>query len=375
MVDLAVKNMLYDKLRFLITVAGVAFAVMLVFVQTGLFFGLLDKSTITIQHFDAELWVTSKNTPNIDFAHAFPENYVQRVRSVPGVARADNLIVQFMIITLPSGAEESTVVYAMEDFQRWNFPWKVLEGNLSDLRRGKYMFMDDSAGKRFGKFSVGDYREVIGQRLKIIGRTKEALSFTTTPVSFVDYRVAQDLSPSFLNARTTYILVKLLPGADINQVKNEIQRRLPYNDVHTKEAWITKTKTYWTSNTGIGINMILTVFLGCLVGIVVVAQTLYTSTMEHIKEFATVKAIGGSNKDIYLILAKQSIIAAITGFVMGYIPAYFLAPIVAKIDLKLIIDTQLIVIVFVGTVLLCLSAAIISFRKVASVDPALVFRG
>jgi putative ABC transport system permease protein len=222
------------------------------------------------------LWVTSKNTPNIDFAHAFPENYVQRVRSVPGVARADNLIVQFMIITLPSGAEESTVVYAMEDFQRWNFPWKILEGNLSDLRRGRYMFMDDSASKRFGKFSVGEYREVIGQRLKIIGRTKEALSFTTTPVSFVDYRVAQELSPSFLNARTTYILVKLLPGANIDQVKNEIQRRLPYNDVHTKNEWITKTKTYWTSSTGIGINMILTVFLGCLVGIVVVAQTLYT---------------------------------------------------------------------------------------------------
>jgi putative ABC transport system permease protein len=97
--------------------------------------------------------------------------------------------------------------------------------------------------------------------------------------------------------------------------------------------------------------------------------------MEHIKEFATVKAIGGSNKDIYLILAKQSVIAAVTGFVMGYIPAYLLAPLVAKIDLKLIIDPQLIAIVFVGTVILCLAAAIISFRKVASVDPALVFRG
>lgn len=375
MVDLAIKNMLHDKLRFLITVSGVAFAVMLVFVQTGLFFGLLDKSTITIQNLDAELWVVSKNTPNIDFAHAFPETYVQRVRSIPGIARADNLIVQFMIITLPTGAEETTVVYALEDFKRWQFPWKVLEGNLSDLRRGMYMFMDDSASKRFGAFSVGEYREIIGQRLKIIGRTQEALSFTTTPVSFVDYRVAQQLSPSFLQGRTTYILVKLAPGADIIKVKNEIQRRLPYNDVHTKDEWITQTKDYWVSSTGIGINMILTVFLGCLVGVVVVAQTLYTSTMEHLKEFATVKAIGGSNKDIYLILAKQSAIAAVTGFVMGYIPAYFLGPLVAKLDLKLIIDLQLVIIVFIGTVLLCLTAAMISFRKVASVDPALVFRG
>ncbi len=63
--------------------------------------------------------------------------------------------------------------------------------------------------------------------------------------------------------------------------------------------------------------MYITVFLGCLVGIVVVAQTLYTSTMEHIKEFGTVKAIGGGNGDIYRILGKQATIAAVAGFVAG----------------------------------------------------------
>ncbi len=81
-----------------ITVAGVAFAVTLVLVQVGLFLGLLDNATVTIEHIDADLWVTSRNTPNVDFAHAFPETRVQRVRSVPGVERADNLIVQFMNI-------------------------------------------------------------------------------------------------------------------------------------------------------------------------------------------------------------------------------------------------------------------------------------
>ena len=95
MVDLATKNLLHDKLRFLITVAGVAFAVTLVFVQVGLFLGLLDNASITIDHIDADLWVTSRNTPNVDFAHAFPETAVQRVRSMPGVERADNLIVWF----------------------------------------------------------------------------------------------------------------------------------------------------------------------------------------------------------------------------------------------------------------------------------------
>ena len=121
--------------------------------------------------------------------------------------------------------------------------------------------------------------------------------------------------------------------------------------------------------------MYITVFLGCLVGIVVVAQTLYTSTMEHMKEFGTVKAIGGGNRDIYRILGKQASIAAVVGFAARRRSCRTpCGPLIAKIDLKLIITPAFAAIVFVGTVAMCLGAAMISFRKVASIDPALVFR-
>lgn len=115
-------------------------------------------------------------------------------------------------------------------------------------------------------------------------------------------------------------------------------------------------------------------FLGCLVGVVVVAQTLYTSTMEHLREFGTVKAIGGSNLDIYRMLGQQASIAAVVGFVFGYVPAQLLKPVIAKADLKLIIAPELTATVFVGTFVLCLVSALVSFRKVARIDPALVFR-
>jgi len=374
-VDLATKSLLHDKLRFFITVSGVAFAVTLVFVQVGLFLGLMDNASLTIGQIDADLWVTSHNTPNVDFAHVFPETYVKRVRSIPGVEKADNLIVWFMNVNLPNGAVEGTEVYALEDFARWNFPHGVIEGNTSDLRRGPYFVLDDSAKKRWGAFGVGDYREILGRRLKIIGRTVNAKSFTTTPLTFMDFRLAQSVSESQLRGNTTYILVKLAPGADAVKIREEIRRRLPYNDVYTKSEWAQRSRSYWIDSTGLGLNMYITVFLGCLVGIVVVAQTLYTSTMEHLKEFGTVKAIGGGNRDIYLILGKQATIAAIAGFVLGALMAYAIAPAMAKIDLKLIIPTQFFAIVFVGSIVLCLSAAMISFRKVASIDPALVFRG
>jgi putative ABC transport system permease protein len=373
-VDLARKNLLHDKLRFLITVSGVAFAVTLVFVQVGLFMGLLDNASITIEHIDADLWVTSKNTPNVDFAQTFPETAVQRVRSVPGVERADNLIVWFMTVALPTGAKEGTLVYALEDFERWKFPWNVVEGDLTDLRRGNYLFLDDSAEKRFGEFRIGEYREVIGHRMKIIGRTRDALSFSTTPILFLDYRKAQEMSPDELSGNTTYVLVKLAAGADVDAVRREIKRRLPHNDIHTRAEWAARSRRYWVESTGLGLNLAMTVFLGCLVGIVVVAQTLYTSTMEHIKEFGTVKAIGGSNWDIYKILGEQATIAAIVGFALGGVMSWFLRPAMANIGLKLIISSSFAAMVGVGTLALCLAAAMISFRKVARIDPALVFR-
>jgi putative ABC transport system permease protein len=374
MVDLALKSLLHDRLRFVITVSGVAFAVTLVFVQVGLFLGLLDNASVTIDHIDADLWVTSRNTPNIDFSHTFPETRVDRVRSIPGVARADNLIIWFMQVNLPTGAQEGTEVYALEDFARWNLPWHVEAGNIEDLRRGDFMMVDRSAVKRFGPFRIGEYREVLGRRLQIIGRTREAQSFTTTPISFIDYRLAQELSPDLLQGLTTYILVKLEPGADTAAVRAEIARRLPYNDVYTKAAWAERSRGYWVASTGIGLNMYITVFLGCLVGVVVVAQTLYTSAMEHLKEFGTVKAIGGSNRDIYAILGKQAAIAAVLGFGFGWAQSSVLGPVMAGIGLKLIIPHIMLAWVFAGTVALCLLAAVVAFRKVAGIDPALVFR-
>src|SRR5215470_10644393 len=101
-VDLATKSLLHDKLRFVITVSGVAFAVALVFVQVGLFLGLMDNASLTIRHLD------------VDLSHTFDETYVKRVRSIPGVQRSDNLIIWFMNVALPTGAVEGTEVYALE---------------------------------------------------------------------------------------------------------------------------------------------------------------------------------------------------------------------------------------------------------------------
>jgi putative ABC transport system permease protein len=375
MIDLALKMLLDDKIRFAITVLGVGFAVALVLTQVGLFFGLLENASITIDKLDADLWVMARNTPNVDFANPFPESYVQRVRSIPGVARADNLIVWYAVVALPSGAKESVIYYGLEDFARWHFPWNVASGSVANLRRGRFVMLDDSAEHRFGQFRPGDHREFQGRRLKIIGKTREARSFTTSPMAFLDYQLAQTLSPEELDRRTTFIIVKLRPGVDAGAVLREIRRRLPYNDVYTKAEWAEVSRRYWIESTGLGLTIFLTVFLGALVGVVIVAQTLYASTTEHLPEYGVVKALGGRNGDICGIIAEQASFAAVLGFALGVALTHALGPTLAWLDMKLMLTPMLYATVFLGTQALCLGASTLSFRKIASLDPAIVFRG
>jgi len=374
MVDLALKMLLHERLRVAITVGGIAFAVMLVLLQAGLFGGLLANATCTIDQSAADLWITSRNTPNVDFANPFPESRLQRVRSTPGIARADNLIVAYMSITLPSGAQDRVLAYALEDFADWRLPWRLVEGDRDSFRRGRFFGLDTSASTRFGAIAVGDRREIMGKRLELVALSAEARSFSTTPIAFMDFRLAQDLSPYNLRGNTSYVLVRLERGAGIDTVRNELQRRLPFNDVLTRSEWAERTRAYWIKNTGLGINLAVTVFLGCLIGMAIVAQTLYAATLEHLKEFGTVKAIGGSNFDIYRLLLKQAAIAAVAGFCLGALPALAVRHFAAQGTLAFVITAPLLIAVFAGTLLLCAASAVISFRRVASIDPALVFR-
>ena len=375
MVDLALKMLIDDKARFLATVLGVGFAVALVLIQVGLFFGLLENASITIDKLDADLWVAARNTPNVDFGNPFPETHVQRVRSIPGVARADNLIVWYAVVSLPSGAKESVIYYGLDDFGRWKFPWNVVEGSSADLRRGRFVLLDESASRRFGPFSTGDEREFQGRRLKVIGRTRDARSFTTNPMAFIDYQLAQDLSPGELGGQTTFIIVKLEPWADIRSIRGEILRRLPYNDVHTKADWASISRRYWIESTGLGLTIFLTVSLGALVGVVIVAQTLYASTTEHLAEFGTIKALGGRDLDLYGLIGEQAMFAAAFGFTLGLALTFGLGPLLDRFDMKMTVSPTLAALVFVGTQVLCLSASVLSLRKVRRLDPAIVFRG
>ena len=136
-------------------------------------------------------------------------------------------------------------------------------------------------------------------------------------------------------------------------VAREIRRRLPYNDVYGQAEWAARSRGYWIESTGLGLTLFLTVTLGALVGVVIVAQTLYASTTEHLVEFGTVKALGGGNSTVYAIVAEQALFAAALGYGLALALAYGLAPLLARFDMKMIVSPTLAGLVFVGTQALC----------------------
>jgi putative ABC transport system permease protein len=374
MIDVALRILLHDRAKVAASVLGVAFSVALVLVQVGLFRGLLANATVTIERADADIWITSRNTPNVDFPHYFPDSYVQRVRSVPGVAQADNLLVAYVGMQLPTGAEETVLVYGLDSPTTWRLPWETVEGQPEDLRRGRTMLLDDSATRRCGAFRIGERREMFGQRLEIVGRTRGALSFTTMPIAFTSFTVAQGLEPGQFGGRTAYILVKLAPGAVAGEVVEELRRRLPYNDVHLRADWARRTRDYWIVNTGLGFNMALTVLLGIIVGVTVVSQTLYAATLDHTREFGMLKAIGAENGHVQRLIALQACFAALAGFALGIVPVFVLRALARGVGLDLVLTVELALTVLVAAIVLCLAASLLTFRRITRIDPALVFR-
>jgi len=174
--------------------------------------------------------------------------------------------------------------------------------------------------------------------------------------------------------QTTFVLVKLELGVNANEVVEKLREKMSGVDVYTKEQFSRKTRMYWSIQTGMGLGVGITVFLGFIVGTVVVGQTIYSSTMEHIREFGTLKAIGATNLDIYKIILQQAIINASIGYALGLLFTLLTKNLYERLGVVLILTPKLLISMFFITSIMCIISSFISIQKAAKVDPVIVFR-
>ncbi|MDH4100781.1 MAG: ABC transporter permease [Nitrospirota bacterium] len=371
----ALKTLLYDKVRSFITLLGVVFAVSLIFAQVGIYLGMMESSSMIIDNTRGDIWITSKNSKNFDFSQPFPEYLHFHVKGTEGVEWAEKIIVAWGIIKQETGGTEQVEIVGYNPDTLVGGPWQMKEGTPDAVKNGNFAIVDESAMKRLGDIKVGDYRDALWRRLEIVGISRGAKSFTTAPIVFTSYKIAQQLFGWIGPDNTVFIVAKVQPGQSVSTVVERLKARLHGVDVYSKEDFSRKTRLYWTIETGVGFSFMLTIAVSFLIGMLIVGQTIYNSTMEHIKEFGTLKALGATNFDIYKIIFSQALINALVGYLASLIITMLSVKLYSITDMVLVVNWQVNLAVLGLTMIMCSSAALVSVRKIKKIDPAILFRG
>ncbi len=373
MPPLAERNLFHDRIRLAVTLTGVVFAVVLIVVQLGLFEGFSQATTGLVDNSRADLWIVSKNVPYIEEGVPFSERKLFTVRATPGVAEAEKYIVHFSRWKRADGQEENVQVVGVNPDSSLGLPWNLAAGRVHDLNVDGSVIVDRIYLQKLGVQKLGDVGEINGHRARVVGFTQGLRTFTTAAYVFTSTRNALDYS-AYRDDQTTFILVKAQPGVRVEDLQRHLQARLTDVDVFTRQQFASMTRHYWMFTTGAGMAVLMAAGLGLLVGVVVVAQTIYSTTMDHLREFGTLKAMGATNGYIYKVILRQAAIAAVIGYAVGITVSVLVVHESVKGGANILLPWQLGVGMFVLTVAMCLVAAFVSINKVTKLDPAMVFR-
>lgn len=374
MPPLAQRNLFHDKVRLTVTLTGIVFAVVLIVVELGLFVGFTTTTSNLIDSSGADLWVASKNVPYIEQGVPFSERKLYQVRAVPGVAEAQKFLTRWTQWKQPNGHQESVQIVGFNPDSTLGRPWNLVEGRVQDLKAPDAVIVDEVYKQKLGVTRIGEMFEVGGHRARVVGFTRGIRAFTTSPYVFTTFKRAQDYT-STPEDQTTYILVKAAPGADLAQIRHGILGEVRSVEVFTGSQFSRMTQEYWMFTTGAGVAVLLAALLGLVVGFVVVAQTIYATTVDHLKEFGTLKAMGAPNSYVYRVIIKQAAISAVIGYVLGMIVSLFVVHASQKGGAAILLPLPMAVAMFFLTLLMCIGAALVSINKVTRLDPAMVFRG
>jgi putative ABC transport system permease protein len=373
MVSLARSTLFHDKVRFAVTLTGIIFAIILIVVQLGLFIGFSLTTSGVIDHSGADIWVASKGVPFLEVAVPFPERKMYQLLSLPGVEKAEKLIIQLGSWKRTDGVEQGIVLVGFDTASNFGGPWDVTAGRARDLSVRDAVFIDELYCSKLGVSGLGNRIEVNGVRARVSGFTRRIRSFTTSPYVFTSFKNAQRYA-RLSNDQTMYVLVKARPGVDLQELKRAIAGRVSGVDVYTTAEFSRRTQIYWMFTTGAGFGILIAALMGLIVGVVVVSQTIYATTMDHIKEFGTLKAIGASSRYIHGVLIRQAVWSALIGYAFGIAGSYAVVWVARDSGVALLLPWQLSVAMLVLTVMMCITASMISIKKVNTLDPGMVFK-
>jgi putative ABC transport system permease protein len=373
---IAYRNLFHDRMSLIVTLVGIVFSVVLVAIQCGLYLGSESKIATVLDKAYADLWIVPIGTKSFDDPSFMTGGEKFVALSTPGVQKVEEMLVSFSSWRKPAGGKKAFVLVGLDWANGGTKPWNLSQGSVEDLEAPAAVAVDKSYLVDLGidNVGIGANAEINGQRVHVTAITQAIRSFTTLPYIFMPITRARELT-DVGSTQSSYQLVTLAPGASLEAVREALAKRLPDTEVLTHDEFRKRSLNYWMFNTGAGAALIMGAALGIIVGVVIVAQTLYASTKDHLNEFATLRALGASASYIHTVILIQALLSAVIGYLIGISLALFVIYGLAakKATLTILMTPKLAIYLFALTVGMCMIAAITAISKVTRIDPAGVF--
>lgn len=387
-VPLAWLNLIHDRRRFLSSLAGVGFAVLLMFVFTGFKNALYDSQVQLLERLNGDIILINRLKTAMFIPQSFARRRLYQARSLEGVEAAYALYISEAKWKNPISRETRLVRVLGFNPAEPVLPLPEIQAQAQALQLPETALIDLKARAEIGPTAAGVVSELANRRLKIVGTFSLGTDFAAgngnlimSDLNFLRYfanRGPEEDERSF--ATVDIGLIKLQPGAPVEPMLKALQAQLP-NDVlalpKTGEGgFIEQERQYWRENTNIGFVFTLLTAMSFIVGIILVYQILYTDVADHWAEYATLKAMGYNNAYLLRVVLQEALILSLCGFIPGFALSGLLYSLAGNATgLLFQMTTARVLNLFILTFVMCLASGAIAVRKVQSTDPAEVFGG
>ncbi len=384
-VPLAWKNLTHSFRRLLAAVAGITFAVVLMFVESGFQYALFDSTIYVIRNLKADLVVRSNAKYLFEAPHHFDRRRLVQAEAHPDVVRTFPVYVEVGLSTLKRVNNRSYPIRVLafdveEDlcyFEGVKSQGHLLQNPATALidKKSKQTAYNLPLDQPANLANIPT--ELGGKQVKIVGTFSLGTDFSNdgslvmTPENFARFFSYRGGGRDPLS-QVDVGLIHLRPGADPEQVKKELSELLPRDVlVETKQGYIDREINYWRNSTPVGFIFLLGVVLGFVVGIVICYQIIFTSINDHQAEYATLMAMGYSTKYFIGIVLKTSFYLSILGFVPGFIISAGIFQVLSVYTgLLMEFNFYRIFIIYLLTLGMCVCSGGLAIRKVLELEPA-----
>lgn len=378
-VPVAWLNLIHERTRLVVAIAGVAFAVVLIFMNLGFKGALIATASNFYNEFNADLFLISTETLEISTATPFPRERLYQVAGVEGVSQVMPLYSEYLLWRNPeTGVSRALFAYAFNP----NDPVFLLPELQSSaaqqiLKRPNTVFFDRLSRPEFGPQTVGLTTEADRRQIVIGGTYSLGGGFAADgTIIMSDQNFARYLAPRPLSLINVG-LVLLQPGASPEKVATTMAQLLPADvEIYTKPAMIEHDTEYWLEATSIGFIFGMGVVVSFLVGAVIVYQILFTDIRDHLPEYATMKAMGYRGQYLFKVVIQEAVLLAVLGFLPGLATSMGLYSLTTRATagtLPVAMNGGRVMFVLWLTLLMCIVSGLLSVRKAITADPAEIF--